>query len=110
MIKGLVILGLVFFSSVLYAEGWSGYKNVKQLNVGGNGQHGTFSILKDYSFTGCSSAVAFVGSATNPNYKELFSTFLEAQASGKKVSVLTSGCGGNGNNYPSIVEVLIGES
>ena len=84
MIKGLVILGLVFFSSVLYAEVWSGYKNVKQLNVGGNGQNGTFLILKDYSFTGCSSAVAFVGSATNPNYKELFSTFQRLKHQGKK--------------------------
>ena len=116
--KVLLASGAMLLSSALFADTIMPYSEVDRLNVGGNGLHGTFVKLKDQIFpivdansitgTGCSTDhSAFVSPATNDNYSEIFSILLAAKVANNKVSLVTSGCGGNNGAYPLIIEVFI---
>jgi hypothetical protein len=76
---------------------------IEVLNLGGNGMHGAYVKLVGFSFTGCSSEVAFIEGA-NPNYKEFIASLLAAKLAEKEVQMVYSGCI---NGYPVIREVSI---
>lgn len=101
-VRTLLLLPLLCLVTVARAD-WTPLVKIDVLNIGGNGMHGTHVSAINFSFSGCSSPVAFIEGA-NPNYKEFIASLLAAKIAGKDVKLLYSGCV---SGYPVIREVAI---
>lgn len=86
------------------AAGWTAETKVDQLNVGGNGVHGTFITMAGVSFAGCTNTTVAILKGDNVNYKEFISFLLAAKMTDKAVKLNYSGCEGN---YSIVREVVI---
>jgi hypothetical protein len=98
------ILGSLLFVATVARADWSATAKVEQINIGGNGLHGTFVSVADFSFTGCTSTTVGLLEGSNPNYKELISSLLAAKMADREVRLMYFGCNGA---YSIIREVLL---
>lgn len=100
-----VIVFIVSFTNFALADGWSSTTTVKTLNVGGNSLFGAFIDLDNYTFTGCTVALAWLD-GTNPNYNGFLSALLAAKMAQKPLKVLYSGCTSDGK-YSIVREIVL---
>jgi hypothetical protein len=98
-----ILAFLVFVATAARAD-WSATAKVEQINIGGNGLHGTFVSVANFSFTGCSvTSVGFL-EGSNPNYKELIASLLAAKMADRDVRLMYFGCSGG---YSIVREVVL---
>jgi len=95
-------VGISVVSDVL--AGWTIEAKINQLNVGGNGVHGTFLTMEGVSFAGCANTTVALLKGDNLNYKEFISFLLAAKMTDKAVKLNYSGCEGS---YSIAREIVI---
>lgn len=102
-IHGLLLVALLGLAAQAKAD-WSVTTTIHEINIGGNGMHGAFVSLSNFSFSGCSSIGVVFLPASDPNYKELISSLLAAKLSERSVRVMYSGCSAG---YSLLKEVVL---
>lgn len=96
-------MSLLFVATFAKAD-WSAASRINQINIGGNGVHGTFVSLVDFSFSGCMNNAVGILEAGNVNYKEMIAVLLAAKMADRGVKLMYSGCSAG---YPVIKEVSL---